>query len=194
MNLREFFDMLAPQWEEKLEEEDFERIKRLIDEIEIRNGNVLDCGCGTGILHQFLLEKLGPKGKIFEMDISFNMLKIAKIKNPKFILQGDAEFMPFISSSFDTVIFLNAFPHFRNKKVVLKETFRILKDGGKLFILHTFPREEVNSFHKNYGGIIADDLLPENPEIISMLEEANFSKIKIIEKDVFIVSAEKIGE
>jgi cyclopropane fatty-acyl-phospholipid synthase-like methyltransferase len=47
MNLREFFDMLAPQWEEKLEEEDFERIKRLIDEIDIRNGNVLDCGCGT---------------------------------------------------------------------------------------------------------------------------------------------------
>ncbi len=194
MNLREFFDMLAPQWDERLEKEDLEKVKRLIGEIEIRNGNILDCGCGTGILYPFLLEKVGSKGKIFEMDISFNMLKIAKMKNPKLILQGDAESMPFSSSSFDTIIFLNAFPHFRNKKVVLKESFRILKEGGKLFILHTFPREEVNSFHKNYGGIIAEDILPENPEIISMLEEENFSKIRIIEKDTFILSAEKGGE
>ncbi len=191
MNHREFFDMLAPQWDEKLEREDIEKLKRLIDEIDIKNGNILDCGCGTGILYPFLLEKVGSKGKIFGMDISFKMLKKAKIKNHKFLIQGDAESIPFLSSSFDTIIFLNAFPHFQNKKIVLKESFRVLKEGGKLFILHTSPREEVNSFHKNYGGVIAEDVLPENPEIISMLKEANFKNIKIIEKDTFMVSAEK---
>lgn len=194
MNHREFFDILAFQWDEKLERGDFEKIKRLIDEIEIKNGNILDCGCGIGILYPFLLKKVGSKGKIFGMDISFNMLKKAKTKNCKFLIQGDAESIPFISSSLDTIIFLNAFPHFKNKNIVLKESFRILKEGGKLFILHTSSREEVNSFHKNYGGVIADDILPENLEIISMLKEANFKNIRIVEKDTFIVSAEKMEE
>lgn len=191
MNHREFFDILAPQWDEKLEKEDLEKLKRLIDGLEIKNGNILDCGCGTGVLYPFLLEKVGSKGKILGMDISFNMLKRVKIKNHKFLIQGDAESIPFLSSSFEVIIFLNAFPHFQNKKIVLKESFRILREGGKLFILHTSPRKEVNFFHKNYGGVIADDILPENPEIISMLKEANFKNIRIIEKDTFMVSAEK---
>ncbi len=191
MNHREFFDMLAFQWDEKLEREDLEKLKRIIDEIEIKDGNILDCGCGTGILYPFLLEKVGSRGKIFGMDISFNMLKKAKTKNHKFLIQGDAESIPFLSASLDTIIFLNAFPHFQNKKIVLKESFRVLKEGGRLFILHTSPREEVNSFHKNHGGVIADDVLAENHEIISILEEANFKNIRIIEKDTFMVSAEK---
>lgn len=194
MNHREFFDTLAFQWDEKLEKEDFEKIKRLIGEIEIKNGNILDCGCGTGILYPFLLEKVDSEGKIFGVDISLNMLKKAKTKNCKFLIQGDAESIPFLSSCLDTVIFLNAFPHFKNKRIVLKESFRILREGGKLFILHTSPRKEVNSFHKNHGEVIADDILPENHEIISMLKEANFKNIKIAEKDTFMVSAEKMEE
>lgn len=191
MNHREFFDSLAPQWDEKIEKEDLEKIEKILKEIDIKDGNILDCGCGTGILYPFLLRK-GRNSLIVGMDISHKMLLNAKRKNPsgKWI-EGDSESMPFPSSFFNTVIFLNAFPHFTNKKAVLKESFRILKSEGKLYIAHTNPREEVNSFHRNHGGLIAEDLIPDEREIISMLREANFRNIKITETDIFIVSAEK---
>ncbi len=192
MNHREFFDSLASQWDGKIEREELEKIEKILKEIEIDNGNILDCGCGTGILYPFLIKKIS-KGTVFEMDISFQMLLNAKKRMAKFLIQGDAEYMPFAPSSFKTVIFLNAFPHFRNKENALKESFRILKDGGKLFILHTSPREKVNSFHKSYGGIIAEDLIPKDEEIAKMLIRAKFKNIKIKESEVFIVSAEKIN-
>ncbi len=191
MNHREFFDSLASQWDEKIEREDLEKIEKILDEIEIENGNILDCGCGTGILYPFLIKKIDSKRTVFEMDISFQMLLNVKKKMAKFLIQGDAENMPLAPSSFKTVIFLNAFPHFRNKENVLKESFRILKDGGKLFILHTSPREKVNSLHKSHGGIIAEDLIPKDEEITQMLIRAKFKNIKIKKNEVFIVSAEK---
>lgn len=192
MNPKEFFDSIAPQWDEKIEKEDLKKIEKILKEIEIKDGNILDCGCGTGILYPFLLRKREGDSLIVGMDISHKMLLTAKRKNPhgKWI-EGDSESMPFLSSFFNTVIFLNAFPHFTNKRAVLKESFRILKTGGKLYIAHTNPREEVNSFHRNYGGLIAEDLIPDEREIISMLREANFRNIKISETDIFIVSAER---
>lgn len=192
MNHREFFDLLAPRWDEGIDEEELKKIGKILNEIEIKEGYILDCGCGTGILYPFLQRKIRGKSLIIGMDISHRMLLNAKGKNPcgKWV-EGDSQFMPFVSSLFSTVIFLNAFPHFPEKKAVLKESFRILKPGGKLYIAHTNTREEVNSFHKNHGGLIAEDLIPDDKEILSMLIEANFKNIKIMETDIFIVSCEK---
>lgn len=192
MNHREFFDLLAHQWDDKIDKEDLKRIEKLINEIEIKKGNILDCGCGTGVLYPFLLNKVREDCLIVGMDISHKMLLNAKRKNPsgKWV-EADSAFMPFRSTFFDTVIFLNAFPHFVDKEAVLKESFRILKPTGKIYIAHTHPREEVNSFHRNHGGLIANDLIPDDREIISMLKGANFRNIKISERDIFIVSAER---
>lgn len=192
MNHRELFDSLAPQWDEKIKKEDLEKIEKILSEIEIRNGNILDCGCGTGVLHPFILRERKGEGLIVGMDISHKMLLKAKKKNPqgKWV-EGDSESMPFLSSLFNTVIILNAFPHFVNKRATLKESFRILKPGGKLYIAHTHSREEVNSFHRSHGGVIERDLIPDNREIVLMLRETNFRNIRINETDIFIIFAEK---
>jgi len=93
---------------------------------------VLDISCGTGEL----LKKLEGKADLYGIDISEEMLKIAKQKLSSATLQkADVHKLPFEDNSFDHVLSTEAFHHYYNQQKALKEMVRVTKKGGKVIVV-----------------------------------------------------------
>ncbi len=71
----------------------------------------------------------------FAIDVSLNMLKTAK-KNFKinYVIQSNAEYLPFKSDFFDLISCRIALHHFKEPMLFFKEVCRCLKDDG-IFVL-----------------------------------------------------------
>ncbi|RKX71783.1 ubiquinone biosynthesis protein UbiE [candidate division WOR-3 bacterium] len=176
MNHREFFDRLAEGWDEEREEDEIGKIKELIEALKIDKAeSILDVGTGTGILLQFLTEN-----PIIGIDLSYLMLKRAKQKFPhRLLIQADAASLPFSDRSFDRAILFAVFPHLRNKLRALKELYRVLRPEGRIDILHSASREEINRFHQKIGGVIKEDFIPDGLRMTELLRLGGFQKVEI---------------
>ena len=103
------------------------------------NQTILDFGCGTGTLIEMILLKT-PKLNIVGLDIDQNILNIAtqklKFYNPQLIKYNGVN-IPFSDNYFDKVLSSLTIHHISsgNKIFILKEIRRVMKAGGKIYIL-----------------------------------------------------------
>ena len=106
----------------------------LLREIELSPGAlVLDAGCGTGALLKRIADTYEITG--CGIDIEENMISEARSKCPQMSFSvADCDRMPFGDQIFDAVITCMAYHHFRNKEGFARETARVLKPGGMLYI------------------------------------------------------------
>jgi ubiquinone/menaquinone biosynthesis C-methylase UbiE len=99
---------------------------------------VLDIACGTGEFERIVLAE-NPTQQIIGVDISEQMLAIAKQKNhtfPNVSFQiASASILPFGDSHFDVVVSANAFHYFDDPVAALEEMKRVLKLGGRVVII-----------------------------------------------------------
>lgn len=99
--------------------------------------NVLDVGCGTGVI-SLILSEMGHN--VTGIDLSEGMLKRAKEKAYKQNLRaefrlGDAENLSFEDGSFDAVINRHLLWTLLNPERAVAEWKRVLKPDGKLIII-----------------------------------------------------------
>jgi len=176
MQLQEYFDQLAPTWDQEFTRERLECLGNIVKELGIEPGNyVLDIGSGTGVLLPFLVAELGDEGKIVALDFSAEMLCQAKAKNFQPIVgfaQADVLAIPLADSSVDLAMCNSAFPHFDDKVKALKEIARVLRDNGRLVICHTMSRKMINQLHQSIGGAVANDLLPDEFQLKRLIKQA----------------------
>ncbi len=67
--------------------------------------DVLDVGCGTGVLACAAAERVGPNGHVVGLDPNEQMLAVARRKSTGVTWQlGRAEALPFDDASFDVVV------------------------------------------------------------------------------------------
>ena len=137
---------------------DYERARRtyqpkvfkyLKEVISIKNPQILDLGCGTGISTR----QLTPLGTVTGCDPDPKMLAAAKRhKIPKGIIYvvGSAHKLPFNDSTFDVVAAFAAFHWFNDKKSI-KEIKRVLKPDGIIFIVN---RTGLRSWGEGYRRTI----------------------------------------
>jgi len=135
--------------------------------------SVLDVGGGTGVMCEFAYTCRDDLN-FTVVDPAEGMLKHAKayVKTCK----ASAEALPFADKSFDVVLMGEALHHFKDIDEALKETVRVLKKGGKLFIydfdVGTFKGNSIYKFEKLLGE-------PGNffePEaLLMLLEDYGFS-------------------
>jgi ubiquinone/menaquinone biosynthesis C-methylase UbiE len=176
MQLQEYFDQLAPTWDEELTPERLKCLGKIVKELGIKPGYyVLDIGSGTGVLLPFLIAELGDKGKIVALDFSAEMLGQAQAKNfPPIVsfAQADVLAIPLADNSVDLAICNSAFPHFTDKAKALKEIARVLRNNGRVVICHTMSRAMINQLHQSAGGIVVSDLLPDESQLGRLIKQA----------------------
>ncbi len=149
--------------------------EELIKMIAVTPSKVLDVGCGTGLTTIMLQEKF-PAAQVNGLDLSPYMLLAAqdkaKISNlPINWLHGDAQSISLPSESLDLITITLLFHETPTDttKEILRECFRLLKNGGQIIIVDGNQKSlrEVdwltNVFHepyiKEYGRGNIDDWL-----------------------------------
>ena len=196
MQLQDYFNQLAPVWDEEVTRERLECLSNIIKELDIKHeSHVLDIGSGTGILLPFLIQAVDHTGKILALDFSTEMLHQAKTKNFSPVvdyIQADVTAIPLPNSCIDLAICNSAFPHFSDKAKALKEIARVLKGGGRLVICHTASREAINQLHQSIGGVVGNDLLPDESQLKELTKHADL-KITYLENSPkrYLVIAER---
>lgn len=94
-------------------------------------GDVLDIGCGTGLLHRYL------PGHITGCDLSQSALDQAAERNPSVhYRRHDGAVLPFLDASFDTALAVTVMHHVPPAEwpSFLAEAKRILRPGGALIV------------------------------------------------------------
>lgn len=164
--IRDFFNDFAHRWDDE-PIADKEIINTILDNADVKgNVNVLDVACGTGVLFPFYLER--SVKSITAVDLSPEMVKIAKSKFPQAdVLCGDAENITF-PHQFDVIMIYNAFPHFSEPKKVIENLSKHLKSGGKISIAHGMSKKELDEIHMKSAGRVSD-ILPECDELAKLL-------------------------
>src|SRR5262245_48837398 len=101
---------------------------------------VLDLGSGGGIDVLLSARRVGPTGKVYGLDMTDEMLALARenqrkacVQNVEF-LKGEIEQIPLPESSVDVVISNCVINLSADKDRVLAEAFRVLKRGGRFAV------------------------------------------------------------
>jgi ubiquinone/menaquinone biosynthesis C-methylase UbiE len=189
-----FFDQLAAEWDLSFTAEDLERLTRVVNRLQIVAGfDILDLGCGTGILFDKLRRKVGGKGSVTGVDFSLQMAERAH-RNFPFdnvnVVDGDVVALPFRGSCFDMAIAFSSFPHFSDRPKALVEARRVLKAVAPLHIIHLMSSKEITEMHHRVGGAVAHDVLPDAAEMTKLLETAGFVHVKVEDKPgLYLASA-----
>jgi ubiquinone/menaquinone biosynthesis C-methylase UbiE len=134
---------------------------------------VLEPGCGTGRLTQWLAHAVGPSGFVHACDISRLMVHRALSRTRGFaqvrVSHAAMEKLDLGRNSVDLVVCHQVFPHFSNKPGALAYMANVLKPGGTLLIVHFECRRIINDVHRKAGTVVAQDLLPDRGQIGKML-------------------------
>lgn len=144
---RQFFDRLAPSWDEN-ETCPVERKRALLARLPLQAGDrVLDLACGTGVVTGLVHEI--TSAPVVGVDISPKMIEIArqKYKDEPWasFVEGDLFNVPLARCDF--ALIYNAYPHFADPKGLSARLEALLDKGGRFAILHSLSRKQLDAHH-----------------------------------------------
>jgi len=155
---------------------------------ELKPGEVvLDLGSGGGIDVLLSARRVGPAGKAYGLDMTDEMLALARenqrkagLANVEF-LKGEIENIPLPDNSVDVIISNCVINLSADKDRVLAEAFRVLKPGGRLAVSDVVVRGEVPAAIRRsvelWIGCVAGAL--EDEEYRRKLGKAGFEAIEV---------------
>jgi len=178
-----FFDLLASEWDLMFTAEDLERLEHIVSKIDVQpDTEIIDLGCGTGVLFDMLRRRVGPGGSVTGVDFSLSMALKAHRNFPFSnvnVVDADVALLPFKESSFDLGVAFGAFAHFSQKESAIAEIHRVLKPGSKLYIIHLCSSKELAEMHHRLGGVLEHDELPPEDELRRMFNGNRFTDVSI---------------
>ena len=150
---REFFDQVAPEWDEIRKNYYDESIKHKIISLKLlkKAMTIVDLGCGDGYISRGVAKFVK---KVVAVDISGEMLKELRkkareggIKNIETLESNGLE-VPVEDSSIDTVFANMYIHHIANPEDAIKEMYRIVKPGGHIFVAEFHEHEDMEMKEK----------------------------------------------
>ncbi len=149
---------------------------------------VLDLGSGGGIDVLLSARRVGPTGKAFGLDMTDDMLALARenqaksgLTNVEF-LRGEIEHIPLPDNTVDVIISNCVINLSADKDAVLREAFRVLKPGGRFAVSDVVVRgtgvpAEVRKNMELWIGCVAGAL--EEGEYRAKLSAAGFGDVDL---------------
>jgi SAM-dependent methyltransferase len=148
---------------------------------------VLDLGSGGGIDVLLSARRVGPTGKAYGLDMTDEMLALARenqrkagVQNVEF-LKGEIENIPLPNNSVDVVISNCVINLSTDKNSVLGEAFRVLRPGGRFAVSDIVVRgempTEIRRRLETWAGCIAGAL--EETEYREKLAHVGFERIEV---------------
>lgn len=113
-------------------------------------GRVLEGGCGTGYMSQWLAERYG--WEMYPVDLDFGGLSFGRSSGVPRMVQTNISRLPYADGVFDAVVSLDVLVHFpRGEEAAAIEEFcRVLKPGGKL-VLRVSALDALRSRHSIFA-------------------------------------------
>jgi SAM-dependent methyltransferase len=149
---------------------------------------VLDLACGTGTIAKAVARR---GASVVGVDASTSMLTVARERSPELEFEiADAHSLPFADGEFDAVACGLALSHFHRPLAALRETLRILRQGGRLVASawgsggHTATLAAVDELLERHGapdkGYTLDEETWQDPERGSeLLHHAGFPEVSV---------------
>jgi len=156
---------------------------------------VLDLGSGGGIDVLLSARRVGPTGKAYGLDMTDDMLALARenqkksgLQNVEF-LKGEIENIPLPDNSVDVIISNCVINLSGDKDRVLREAFRVLKPGGRFAVSDVVVRGEVPDEIRRsmllWVGCVAGAL--SDAEYTAKLRAAGFQQIEVEPTRIYTV-------
>jgi len=163
---REFFNRVAPEWEELRKNHHDEAVIKKLFEMDILESHmtVLDLGAGNGYISRAVARSVN---KVYAVDISAEMLKeLGKKAREAGIgnitaIEADGQDVPLEESSIDVILANMYLHHIEEPVIAIKEMYRLLKPGGTVFLadLKEHSNMELKEYmHDLWAGFREDDI------------------------------------
>ena len=168
---------------------------------ELRAGEtVLDLGSGGGIDVLLSARRVGPTGKAYGLDMTDEMLALARdnqrkaeLENVEF-LKGDIERIPLPDASVNVIISNCVINLAADKRKVLAEAFRVLKPGGRFAVSDVVVRGELPAALRRsmelWVGCVAGALT--EAEYQRLLAQAGFEEIGVEPTRIYEVAEGRV--
>lgn len=191
----DFFDTLAPTWDDNEIRSTPERIKSILGKLNIRKDmDILDLGTGTGVLVPYLSEMIGDNGHITAIDLSEGMLAIARKKyghlsNVDFIkLDFEEEQIP---GKYDVALLYSVYPHLHAPADTIEWLSKMnMNQDGRIVIAFPSDEEFINNIHHERKA--EHDHLPPAHTLAEMIRNWGFkAEVFADTPDEYIVEIKK---
>ena len=192
---KRFFDKFAKNYDRGIfKKYNEKRNKKIISNVNVQNNSkILDAGCGTGEVLRILSEIHKNKIlKLYGIDVSKNMLQVAKnkLKDKAKLKLISVEKANFKNKSFDYIFSEDAFHHYFDYSLTMKNIYRMLKKNGKLIVADIdFGFIGNKIFHFLEPG---NNKMHSKEEFKKLFQKYNFKSIKQIKLGWFHILT--IGE
>lgn len=133
------YDRVAAGYERRYAENRYAGTESVLDEFAHSAAAVLEVGCGTGHWVAWLRSR---GSAVVGLDRSSGMLRQAVDHvGSGALVRGRAEALPFLSSSFERVVVVNALHHFDDAAAFCVEARRVLRPGGRIIVVGLDPSQ-----------------------------------------------------
>ncbi len=152
----QLFDRWAPVYDSLFPSVFYQAVhQRLLAYVDLPDHpQVLDLGCGTGRLLERLSDRY-PQLYGIGVDPSSEMLRQARRSKPRYrknpnqsprlvYIQGNAEDIPAANAQFDAAFNTISFLHYPHPEQVLSEIYRVLKPGGRYYLVDFVWRRQAD--------------------------------------------------
>ncbi|MEM1508207.1 MAG: class I SAM-dependent methyltransferase [Candidatus Bathyarchaeia archaeon] len=133
-----YYDRIARIYDALYSYEQNLKIKEILKNVDIEPSDiVLDLGCGTGLLFEYIARL---SGLMVGVDISIGALRRAKnlVKrsglNMVHLIRADADFLPFKDHFFNKVFAVTMLQNMPNPQLTLKEMLRVAKENSEIIV------------------------------------------------------------
>lgn len=157
----------------------------VLADTELAGKDVLEVGCGRGGGSHFMAKYLNPQS-IVGLDLAAKSVSFCERRHHAIGLsfkQGDAENLPFPSSSFDVVVNVESSHGYPDVNRFLTEVCRVLRPDGRLLLADFRPREQVETLRHQVreAGFSILDEEPITTAVVAALERQSDQTKKTID-------------